>query len=180
MKKIYISVAVMMALPSFGYAKLPSLNFIDRGMKHCKGHCDQKNIKCQKGVNKQGYFDWCVKNCLHEKKVNLQEFVAAKDKCEKQFKQQAAPPVKTPPRTPPKRKDLGFDPTKADGQNNGNAEQVVAEVLRNIIKPGQKVEPTWEEVRKELMQLPRTTVNFNENTAKAVYKEIFDPDLDDE
>lgn len=40
-------------------------NYIARGFKHCTGHCEKRFINCQKGVNKQGYYQWCKDHCTH-------------------------------------------------------------------------------------------------------------------
>lgn len=58
-----------------------STDFLKRGLKHCTGHCDG-NIICWKGLDKQGYYDWCKKNCLHDTKTNLQDFKDAISKCD--------------------------------------------------------------------------------------------------
>lgn len=70
---------------SFGSASaisLPSKNFFKRGLQHCTGHCDSKNIKCKKGTDKQGYYDWCKKNCLHSSKKDRQSFLDAIAMCD--------------------------------------------------------------------------------------------------
>lgn len=56
--------------------------FAKRGFQHCSGYCDEQHIDCTKGINKQGSYDWCKKNCLHDSKKNRNEFVNAIAKCD--------------------------------------------------------------------------------------------------
>lgn len=62
--------------------KLPSVDFLTRGLKHCTGYCDKSTIKCDKGKNVHGYYDWCKKNCLGAKKTNRNLFVSAIAYCD--------------------------------------------------------------------------------------------------
>ena len=59
-----------------------STNFIARGFKNCTGYCEAGKINCQRGINKQGYYDWCSKNCTHDSKTNLQVFLDGIKSCE--------------------------------------------------------------------------------------------------
>lgn len=59
-----------------------NLNFITRGFKNCRGYCEVGKINCQRGINKQGYYDWCSKNCTHDSKTNLQVFLDGIKSCE--------------------------------------------------------------------------------------------------
>jgi len=59
-----------------------SQDFIKRGFKHCTGPCSPGAMRCWKGVDRQGFYDWCKKECLHDTKKNRDEFVKAIDKCD--------------------------------------------------------------------------------------------------
>lgn len=77
MKYLYAVLFTLASAPGFtGFT-----DFILRGGKHCTGFCD-KNLNCQKGVDKQGYYDWCKKNCTHDSKTNRQDFLNALKTCD--------------------------------------------------------------------------------------------------
>ncbi len=64
------------------YSHAISLDYIKRGFQNCTGHCDKENIACMRGVNKQGFYDWCEKNCTHDSKKDLNKFIDALKYCD--------------------------------------------------------------------------------------------------
>ena len=91
MKKILLSMILGVFL-SIGATPVQSisLNFIARGFKHCKGHCDKAHIKCDK-KNGQGSYKWCKSKCLHNKKVKKKLFVTAIAHCDAIFEARKLP-----------------------------------------------------------------------------------------
>lgn len=83
MKKIsYLLLAFFLLAATSSSVTAISTDFLKRGGKHCTGYCDEASIHCWKGVEAQGYYDWCKNNCLHETKTNKEEFEKAISKCD--------------------------------------------------------------------------------------------------
>lgn len=88
MNKINLSIIALSTIfTSNLYAnKLPTPDFLKRGGQHCTGYCEPATIKCYPSIMKQGYYDWCKKNCLHKNKKGRENFVQGIAFCEKQFR----------------------------------------------------------------------------------------------
>jgi hypothetical protein len=172
LKKIFIVVGLTWSVTLS--AKPPSLEFIfKRGLQHCTGYCNSGKIKCQKGVNKQGYYDWCLKNCLHKDKKDRQKFVEGISSC--------TPPTVTPPVPPPVVKEESSEEIEkrlaqkyTDTENSQDAAYKTADVLLELSRKGEK-DPSWEAVKAILFERERAKpgyLNFTMNAGKYAYEGI--------
>lgn len=169
---IYICFALLFMnhMPAFSV----SLKFIKRGLKHCTDHCESGNINCSKGVNKQGYYDWCKANCLHEKKIDREKFVSAIAECD--LKQapvrerligEGRPLIGTPPETP--RETLTVLPSI-----KLNAPMLTPEIKKAFEIMGLSNETTYRELNDKFGELDRRYLLGKDSQKRAELKRAYE------